>query len=95
MTTIINADGISYGWNIPASELNSIKWSDIEACKMIEYKFVGFGYRIRREYGIVYNANGNKGLRINKKNGRKILLGTSKPEQAETAIKKNFIGLDF
>ena len=83
LTTIIDSTGIEYGWNLPTSDLNFIPWGDIDSIEMIEYKFVGYGYRISSDYGIVYNTKGKQGKHITKKDGRKILIGTTKPKALE------------
>lgn len=76
LTTIISDETISYGWNIPTQELNVINIIDIKNYEVIEYSFVGWGYRLSRKYGTVYNVDGNKGLQIETKSGSKILIGT-------------------
>jgi hypothetical protein len=77
LVTIIDAEKISYGWNIPSGELNEIKLSDVQACSIVEYKFVGYGFRRTHKYGMIYNVIGNKGLQIIKKSGGKVLIGTN------------------
>lgn len=59
------------------------KWDDIQTAEIITYGFVGYGIRISLKYGIVYNVKGNKGLALNLKNGKKIVIGTQKPEELE------------
>lgn len=76
LTTIISDESISFGWNIPVKDLNIIKLNDISSCNVIEYDFVGWGYRLTRRYGTVYNVDGNKGLQILSKSGTKVLIGT-------------------
>lgn len=86
LTTIISDETILYGWNIPTQELNSIRLSEIYSCSVIEYKFVGWGYRLTRLYGTVYNVDGNKGLQIVKKSGAKVLIGTHHAEELQKKI---------
>lgn len=88
LTTVIDDEKISYGWNIPTAELNEIRIADIQELSVIRYKFVGYGYRFSRKYGIVYNVSGNKGLQIATKHGARILIGTGHPEQIKSAIEK-------
>ncbi len=76
LTTVITDQSILYGWNLPTAELNEIHVNDILECHVIEYTFVGWGYRLTRKYGAVYNVDGNKGIQIIKKNKRKVLIGT-------------------
>jgi hypothetical protein len=76
LTTIITDEKIRYGWNFPTSELNEIDISEVKEVAVIRYRFVGYGYKLTRLYGTVYNVNGEMGLQILKKNGERILLGT-------------------
>ena len=63
-------------------------WDQIESAEIIKYGFVGYGIRFSISHGTVYNARGNKGLQIVKKNGSKILLGTQRPEELKVAVDK-------
>tara|TARA_R110000868_G_scaffold356319_1_gene617853 strand:+ start:624 stop:761 length:138 start_codon:yes stop_codon:yes gene_type:complete len=38
-------------------------------------------------HGMVYNVKGNKGLALHFTNGKKVVLGTQKPEELEKIIK--------
>ena len=59
------------------------KWEDIATAEVITYGFVGYGIRISIKYGMVYNVKGNKGLALTLKNGKKVVIGTQKPEELE------------
>lgn len=87
----INKEFIFYGWNIPTKELNKISWTDVHSCELIKHKFVGYGYKLTKKYGIVYNTKGNNGLLITKKSGEKVLLGTLKPNELAEMLNKNGI----
>ena len=65
-----------------------IPWEQIESAEIVQYGFVGYGIRFSISYGTVYNAKGNRGLQIVKKNGSKILLGTQRPEELLAAVEK-------
>lgn len=86
LTVRITNERIYYGWNIPTKDLNTILWSDVQTSEIITYKYVGHGYRLTKKYGTVYNAKGNKGLLITKKSGEKILLGSLKIDELNTAL---------
>lgn len=86
LTTIITDETISFGWNVPINELNEIKLNDIDSCDLIEYEFVGWGYRLTRKYGTVFNVDGNKGLQIITKSGYKVLIGTHHAEELKNLI---------
>jgi hypothetical protein len=86
--TLIDEEKISYGWNIPTNELNEIRLSDIKEWHVIRYRFVGYGYRLTRLYGTVYNVSGDKGLQVITSKGEKILIGTVRPEELRNAISR-------
>lgn len=65
-----------------------IAWDEMESAELIRYGFVGYGIRFSFRYGTVYNARGNWGLQIVKKNGSKILLGTQRPEELKATVDK-------
>jgi len=81
LTTILDEEKISYGWNMPTGELNVINLKDIKEWKVIRYTFVGYGYRLSFKYGSVHNMSGNKGLFIVTDKGEKILIGTQRMEE--------------
>ncbi|MCC6369667.1 MAG: hypothetical protein IT236_01540 [Bacteroidia bacterium] len=78
LTTIIDSEKISYGFNFPTARLNEIKITDIKECYLTVYGFVGLGYHLSRKYGTVYNISGRKGIQIVKHSGEKILIGSQK-----------------
>lgn len=88
METRIDLEGIHYGWNIFGISMNHLKWTDISDYSVVEYPFLGYGYRISGKYGTVYNVNGNKGLLVQKKDGSKIMIGTAKPKEMEQALQQ-------
>ena len=64
-----------------------LKWADVKTFKLIDYGFVGgWGIRFWTKYGTVYNVKGNKGLAIELKNGKKMLIGTQKPKELSTFL---------
>ena len=88
LTTILDTDKISYGFNFPTADLNQIKIADIKECYLITYKFVGFGYHLSRKYGMVYNISGSTGIQIIKHSGEKVLIGTQKWDELKTHFEK-------
>lgn len=92
LTTIIDDEKISYGWNMPTADLNEIKLSDIKEWSVIKYRFVGYGYRLSVKYGTVHNMSGNKGLQIITHSGDKVLVGTQRAEELRSIIEKVKIG---
>jgi hypothetical protein len=86
LSCIVEDEKIMYGWNIPDKVMNEIHFSEISSYKIIQYDFVGYGYRISQQYGTVYNVSGSWGLQVVKKNGEKILIGTHRPEEIKAVL---------
>ncbi|MEQ9403051.1 MAG: hypothetical protein RIM99_05655 [Cyclobacteriaceae bacterium] len=65
---------------------------DIEEMYIRKYKAIieygGYGYRFRFRSGRALNVAGNTGLQLVLKNGKKILIGTQRPDYMESAIRK-------
>ena len=64
-------------------------------CHAITYNpimdFGGWGYRVSwKGKGTALNVKGNKGIELILKNGKKITIGTQKPEEAMHAINSYF-----
>ena len=64
-----------------------IPWEKIESAEITKYGFVGYGIRFSIRHGTVFNAKGDMGLQIVKKNGSRILIGTQRPEELLAAVK--------
>jgi hypothetical protein len=79
LKTEITSDGIDVKY-FPIWSTR-IKWDEIQKAEIIKYGFVGYGIRFSDNYGTVYNAKGDIGLLLQKKDGRKVLIGTQIPEQ--------------
>ena len=66
-------------------------WSEVEQVYVREYsplsEFGGWGLRYGLD-GKAYNVSGNQGIQIVFKNGKKLLIGTNKPEEAAAALKQ-------
>lgn len=77
------------------------KWHQINAdaiisCKQVTYhplrEYGGWGIRYSSKKGSAYNVSGNKGVRIEKKNGQKIMLGSQQSEALDKAVKQIISG---
>ena len=65
----------------------TILWSDVRKSELITYGFVGgWGIRLGTKYGTVYNVKGNKGLALELKSGKKILIGTQKEDEIKAFL---------
>lgn len=84
LKTAINQTGITIEMRILFKFGRTILWDDIQTIKVDKYRpiieFGGWGYRIGHK-AVAYNCRGNDGLIILLKNGRKVVLGTQKPEE--------------
>ncbi|GAB7258310.1 hypothetical protein [Polaribacter sp. OB-PA-B3] len=86
LITEINNDGIKMHF-VPFVK-KTIKWNELKSIKIVNYGFVGYGIRLGSKYGTVYNINGNKGLAIELKNGKKYVIGTQKEIELNNKLKK-------
>ena len=73
----------------------SILWNDMAECHTRKYQpileYGGWGIKpIPKSKDMAYNVKGNMGIQIQLKNGKKLLIGTQKPEEAQTIINKYF-----
>jgi len=65
----------------------TIIWNDVKSAEVLKYGFVGgWGIRLGTKYGTVYNISGDKGLALELKNGKKILIGTQREEELRKVI---------
>jgi|TARA_R110002110_G_scaffold2307_13_gene10635 hypothetical protein len=93
LETKIDELGIHYGFWPFYSKLKLIPWSDIEKCTIRKYnplvEYGGWGYRMGffQQRGSAMNVKGNIGIQIVFKNGKHLLIGTQKKEDAEKVIK--------
>lgn len=89
----VTSDGIfvkffpfHFNWkHIHPEEINSFK--DVIYNPILEYG--GWGIRYSRN-GKAYNVSGNKGVLLTFKNGKKLLLGTQRPDELKNAIESTF-----
>lgn len=84
LKTEINDKGIYITFKPFTNRL--ITWNEIKEAEVIKYSFVGYGWRLSLKYGKVYNIKGNKGLFVQLKNKKKVLIGTQKEIEMRTAL---------
>ena len=64
-----------------------IDWEEVANAEVVDYGFVGgWGIRLFTSYGTVYNIRGRFGLALELKSGKKLLIGTQKPEALKAYI---------
>lgn len=85
LKTKINEKGIYY--QLFPFHLKEIifTWDEIAETNIRKYspiwEYGGWGYRYSFKNGKAFNISGNMGLQLVLKNGKKILIGTNKPEE--------------
>lgn len=89
----IDDKGVRFGYS-PFIKKRIHLWRDIENVWVRKYSPLGEygGWGIKtispKKHGMAYNVWGNKGLQIHLKNGKKILIGTQKPEEMAAFLKR-------
>ena len=94
LKTKINEKGISYQLFPFHLKEKIFIWDEIAEANIRKYspilEYGGWGYRYSFKYGKAYNISGNMGLQLVLKNGKKILIGTNKPEELAAFLESNF-----
>ena len=94
LKTSIDEKGLHYRFLPFHFSEKTISWYDIEKCYTRDYspikEYGGWGFRISAKNGKAYNIRGNQGIQIVLKNGKKVLLGTQKSNEAQQVINKYF-----
>lgn len=89
--TRIDHEGIIYRFFPVHRKARLIKWDDIAEVEVRKYKpileYGGWGFRTGRN-GRALNTSGNMGLQIVFNNGKRLLIGTQKPEELKRALEK-------
>lgn len=93
LKTVIDEKGIHYQFFPLHLSLKSIRWPEISECYIRKYnpikEYGGWGYRISLgDKGKALNIRGNQGIQIVLSSGKKLLLGTQLPKQAEETVKR-------
>lgn len=91
LKTKITDDGISIIYSPFINKPKLFRWEEIKEAYVRKYKpiweYRGWGIKFGRS-GKAYNISGNMGLQLVLKTGKKVLIGTQKPEELETFLKK-------
>lgn len=68
-----------------------LKFEDIESYYIRQYRplreYGGWGIRYSARNGMAYNVSGNRGVQLEMVDGRRILIGSLKPEQLAEALR--------
>jgi hypothetical protein len=74
-------------WQLFPFVHKKVRWEEVEKADIINYGFVGgWGIRPWTRYGTVYNMQGNMGLAIQLKTGKKYLIGTMRPDELKSFL---------
>lgn len=92
LKTVINEQGIYYGFWPIQLKLKHVAWNEIEKVFVREYspisEYGGWGYRFTfGKHGKAYNVSGTTGIQIIFKDGKKTLIGTNEKEDAISVLK--------
>ncbi len=67
------------------------RWEEIERAYARTYspllEYGGWGIRYTLSAGTAYNVRGNQGIQLELKNGRRVLIGTQRPQEFLAAIR--------
>ena len=64
-----------------------VSWAEVEKAEVVDYGFIGgWGIRYGSKYGTAYNVQGRMGLALELKNGKKLLVGTQKPDELRSFL---------
>ncbi|MGN6532954.1 MAG: hypothetical protein ACTHK0_14530 [Ginsengibacter sp.] len=86
LETKITGQGIYYRFYPFQLKFKVISWQEVSEAYLRTYKplweYGGWGIRFGlRRNGMAYNVSGNQGLQLELANGKRILLGTRRPEE--------------
>ena len=91
LITLYDEKGVSYQFIPFHWKIKTINWKDVKRAYIRKYRplseYGGWGIR----YGFMgkaYNISGNIGLQLELKNGKKILIGTRKPQEVENVLNR-------
>lgn len=92
LKTRIDEKGIYYQFFPLNLKQKFRSWVDIKSCYVRTYKpireYGGWGFRLGlgRSYGRALNIRGRKGIQLEFKNGKKLLLGTQKENEVQAIL---------
>jgi hypothetical protein len=94
LNTVIDEGGISYRFYPFHLRFRVIRWEEIEKYEVVKYHpladYGGWGIRYGKG-GKAYNVSGDRGLTLDLKNGKHLMLGTQKEEELKEFL-LNFRG---
>lgn len=89
LDTRLDSTGVHYRV-FPVFAWRTIPWSRVKSALVCQYDFVGYG--IRWDFnGWIYNIVGDKGMRVVLTNGRRITIGTQRPEEIQHFLDQQIV----
>ncbi|MCI2230133.1 hypothetical protein MC378_13220 [Polaribacter sp. MSW13] len=90
----IDENGIHYQFFPMHFSTKTIKWSELKTAKVRTYlplsEYGGWGFRSgffgNKAKGKAFNVSGDVGIQLEFKNGKKLLIGTQKKEEAKRVL---------
>lgn len=89
LETRIDRSGIHMNYK-PVLKRES-SWNEIDRVELVDYGFVGYGFRWWPKHGWIYNVAGSKGLKIYLRSGKHFVIGTQKKDELEAYLEKSNI----
>ena len=92
LETKIDEQGIHYGFWPIQLRLKLVPWNVVEKCFIRKYNpladYGGWGFKVVsiRKKGRALNVKGNIGIQLVFKNGKKLLIGTQKEDEAKKVL---------
>lgn len=97
LKTRISSSGVEVTFRPLINKPKIFKWDEIEKAFVRKYQpiweYGGWGIRLRWN-SKAYNTSGNQGLQLILKSGKKVLIGTQKPEELDSYLKKYIFTTD-
>lgn len=91
LTTTVRPDGLFIQFFLPHLHPRRISLDNVVSVKAVTYhpiaQYGGWGIRYTWK-GKAYNVSGNRGVRIDYSNGRHLLIGSQRPEELASAIRR-------
>ena len=88
----IDPKGLYYRFPPFVSQERKLTLGDLSEIYVRKYRplweYGGWGYRYRFRAGRALSVNGNTGLQLVLKNGKRLLIGTQRPEAMKHAVKR-------
>jgi hypothetical protein len=86
LRTQVNAKGVKVNFSLFGNF--QFDWSEISQVNLVNIGFVGYGYRINKEHGTIFNLGGNKALQLLLENGKTYTVMIENVNALQQTLKK-------